>query len=515
MQVKQKIAKNTIILYVRMLLSAGISIYSVRIILGTLGAEDYGLFNVVSGLVTLLAFLPDSMASASQRFFSHAIGSNDQSKLGQLFTVNCFIYLLFGITAFVLLASVGHWFTKNHLHIEESRRGAAMALFHISTLAFTLTTLSSPFRAVITAYEDMQVFAFISILEAVLKLGCAFLLRYLPWDKLPGYGLLVLAITVLTTTLYIVVCRRRYPECRIKVRSWDSKIAREVLAFTTWTLFGQLSTVIRNQGVTLAINQFLGPVVVAARSIALSVSGQAGALAVSFNNSLYAPIVKAYASGQKDQMMALVYAGSRITWYLMWILAFPLLIEMDAILKVWLTNPPDHSVYFTRISILEGLIGAISVPLMTAARAPGRMRTYELTLGTIQLTVLPVSWYALSAGAGAQAVFIISFVTMLVMYLIRLFIVRSLVDLSLRGYCLDVLKPILAVCLSSSLIAYLAMYTMSGDTVPLVIRLAALTFISAGSVYLFGLTAAQKAEMKVTVFKRFKALLPLRKAPTH
>ncbi len=514
MRSKSKIAKNTIILYVRMLLSAGISIYSVRIILSTLGAEDYGLFNVVGGIVTLLAFLPDAMASASQRFFSHAMGSNDQAKLGQLFTVNCFIYLLFGITALILLALVGHWFIETQLNIDKSRHNAAIILFNILALAFTFTTLSSPFRAVITAYEDMQVLALISILEALLKLACALLLGYLPWDRLPSYGSLSLAVTVLITTLYIAVCRRRYPECRVKVRSWDWKLASEVVLFTTWTLFGQLSTVIRNQGVTLALNQFFGPVVVASRAIALSASGQAGALALSFNNSLYAPIVKAYASGRSDEMMSLVYSGSRITWFLMWILSFPLLIEMEAILKMWLNNPPEHSVYFTRVSILEGLIGAISVPLMTAARAPGRMRTYELTLGSIQLTVLPISWYALSTGSDARAVFLISLAAALVIYLMRLIIVRMLVKLSIKEYCTGVLKPIVAVCVSSSLISYAAFYALDEEKIPFSIRLGALVLFSTGSIYIFGLSAAQRLEIMNAGLTRLKALVKNRKAPT-
>lgn len=450
--VNKRVAKNTLLLYSRQLLILLVSLYTVRVVLNTLGVEDYGLYNVVSGVVTFFSFLSGTLASSTQRFFSYALGQNDKKNLEKIFSINILIYGLVGIISLILLESIGLWFVKDHLRVPAERHDAAIFIYNFSVLTFIATILSTPFIAIIIAHEEMKIYTYISIVEAFIKFGVVFLLFYLPFDKLKLYGVLIFCVSLVTSTLYIVISIKKYPECQFKNFFIDRVLLTEIIEFTGWTLYGQITIVSRNQAVTVLINQLFNPAAVAARAIATNISGLIGLFASNFNTGLYPAIIKAYSAKERDTMFSLIYNGSKGTFFLMWMLTLPLIFEMETILKIWLSEPPLETALFVKLSIIEVLINSTSLPLMTAARSPGKIRNYELILGSIQLATFFVTWFIFRLGAPVYFAFVVGIIVNIVMYIARLVIVSRLINMSIRGYFIKVFYPIFKVALISTII---------------------------------------------------------------
>lgn len=503
-QRNKRIAKNTFLLYIRMLISMGVSLYTVRIVLNTLGVEDYGLYNVVGGVVALLSFLPGSMASATQRFFSHALGEQDQEKLNKIFGVNSFIYLGIGALAFIILNTVGVWFIENQLEVPEGRLDALVSLFYIAVITFVISIIKSPMMAIIIAHEDMKIYAYMAILEALLKLGVVFLLMYLPGDKIIIYGALLMGVSIIDTTVYLIICFKKYTECRFKHIRWDYSLAKQIMGFTGWTLFGQLTTVARGAALTILLNQYFTPVVVAARAIAVNIAGQSNLLAVQFNTSLYSPIVKSYAANKRKEMYDLVIIGSKATFFLMWILALPIFIEMKSILAIWLKNTPEHTVEFARLTLIEGLIFAISLPLTTAARAPGKMAAYETILGILQFSILALSWLLLMSGSGPKTVFYVAIMINFVMFFARLKIVSRLTGLPIVLYLAQTVFPVFKVILISSVFSAVFSCILPIGIVFFIISLGGIFIISVLTIYYLGLPLIIREKIKSFVSLKVK-----------
>ncbi|WP_298973368.1 MATE family efflux transporter [uncultured Psychrobacter sp.] len=447
----KKILKNTLFLYTRQIIIVLISLYTLRVVINTLGIEDYGIYTVVAGFVALLGFLPGTLASATQRFFAYAMGQGDELKLYQTFSVNLVLYGLIALITWIILQTVGLWYINNHLKIPEGRTLAAVSIYKLVTISFVVSIFSSPFRAVTIAHEDMHIFAALSVIDAVLKLVAVILLDYVAGDNLILYGQFLLINALIIAVAYIVICFKKYNECQIKKFYWNGSLLRESLGFTGWTLFGQLSTAFRNQAVTILINQAFNPATVAARSIALTVSSQVMVFSSNLNTGLYPPIIKSYSAGNKEQMLSLISNGSKLTFFLMWVFALPMILEMETILRIWLKTPPVEATLFARLALVESLILSISLPIATAARAPGKMKLYELSLGTVQILIFFASWLALKAGYSAASVFIIAIIANIIMFQMRLSIVNILIDLPLYPYYKKVLTPVILIILLSSL----------------------------------------------------------------
>lgn len=482
-----------------MLLIMAVSLYTLRIVLNVLGVEDFGIYSVVGGIVSFFTFLSGTMASATQRFFSFAIGQNDFEKLKKIFTVNWIIYGAIAIIALTLLETVGLWFVKVHLNVPPDRLESAKWVYHFSVLTFIGTIITTPFMAIIIAHEDMKIYAYVSIIEALMKLSIVFILIYLPWDKLELYGVLIFAVSVINAVMYIAICMRKYKECQFRQFYWDKGLLREITEFTSWTLFGQITTVARNQAVTILLNQVFSPIVVAARAVAINIASQANIFSNNFNTGLYPPIIKSYAAADKKQMFSLIFNGSKITFFLMWIFALPLFLEMETILQIWLKNPPPKAVLFTRLALVEVLINSISLPLTTAARAPGKMRIYELTLGCIQIAIFVVSWLVLMLGATAYSVFVVAIVINLIMFAVRLLIVRTLIGISVRSFFHQVAFPVSAVILFST-IPSLAIHLL----LPKAIIFSCISILLSGiitctSMYFLGMNKYEREKVQILI----------------
>lgn len=492
----KKIAKNTLMLYFRQILILLVSLYTVRVVLNTLGVEDYGIYNVIGGIVALFSFLTATMASATQRFFSFALGQNNSEQLNRIFSVNLVIYLGICITVLIFLETLGLWYVSEQLNIPPERYEAALFIYHFSVLTFIATILTAPFLAIIIAHEDMQIYAYVSIIEVILKLGIVFLLVYIPSDKLKLYGVLVFVVTIFIDLVYIVICTRKYQECQFRKFYWDKRLLHEITSFTGWTLFGQVTSVFRNQAVTILLNQTFSPVVVAARAIATNITGQVNVFSNNFNVGLYPPIIKLYAVNDKKGMFSLIFQGSKITFFLMWLFALPLFIEMNTILEVWLKNPPFEAVLFTRLALIEVLINSISLPITTAARAPGRMKMYELILGSIQIVIFLISWLVLILGGEAYSVFIIAIVANILMLIVRLFIVKKLIGLKVQPYFVEVIVPVLLVVLISTVLALVLYYILPIGLFFTGLTIIGSMFLACMCMYVFGLKQSERTKIK-------------------
>lgn len=493
----KKIINNTLMLYARQILIIFVSLYSVRVVLNTLGVEEYGIYNVVAGIVTLCSFLSGSMASATQRFFSFALGKKDENLLKSTFCVNIIIYITIAIIAIIMLKTIGHWFVDNHLNIPQERKYSALVLYDLSVYGFVFSILSAPFMAIIIAHEDMKIYAYLSINEALMKLSVVFILSSVSWDKLELYGLLLLIVSIINVIIYLSICIFKYKECQIKKIYWNYSLFKEICSFTGWTLFGQFTTVARNQAVTILLNQFFNPSVVAARAISNTVASQVNMFSNNFNTGLYPPLIKTYAEKNYDKLFSLIFIGSKLTFFLMWVFALPLMIEMKFVLSLWLGELPSEVVLFTRLALIESLIFSISLPLTTAARAPGKMKTYELTLGFMQLVVYVLSYIGLFYGCEAFYVFVIAIIVNIVMFFFRLHIVSKLIGLSKNIFLLDVIKPILIIMVISlipSLILYV--YLPSDNLLSSVINIVVSFSVSCVAMYYIGLDLEMKIKIK-------------------
>lgn len=491
-------------LYFRQILILLVSLYTVRVVLDVLGVEDYGIYNVVAGLVTLFSFLNGTMASATQRFFSFALGRNDNEQLRKIFSVNIVIYVGIGIAAVVLLETVGLWFVNAKLEVPPSRFDSALYIYHFAVLSFITTILTAPFMAIIIAHEDMQIYAYVSIIETMLKLGVVYLLMYIEADKLELYGVLLFIVSLINALIYISISLWKYDECQFKKFCWNKGLVQEILGFTGWTLFGQVTTVVRNQAVTILINQVFNPVVVASRAIALGIGGYIGVFSNNFNTSLYPPIIKLYSNNSKNQMFLLIFNGSKLTFFLMWIIAFPLLMELEMILNIWLKIVPLYTVLFTRLCIIESLIFSLSLPLATAARAPGKMKTYELTLGIIQSSIFFISWMILRMGYPAYSVFVVSIVVNLIMFFVRLFIVSDLIDLSKKSFIVKVVFPIIGVVVLSTILTYCTKRSLPLGFIYSIIVIVSSLIFSTISMFYIGLDRNWRIKIQNFVTDKFK-----------
>ncbi len=479
-----------------MICIALVSFYTVRVVLDVIGVEDYGIYNVVVGIVALSSFIPTALSSATQRYFSFALGENNLIKLEQIFSTNLIIYMGVTAVAVLLLETVGFYLVSQHLKIPGDKSGNAMLLYHLAVFAFAFSIFSAPFMAIIISHEDMNIYAVITVTESVAKLLAVFFLAQLPFDRLVAYGWLMMLVALVVMLMYMIIAFRKYPECHLRKLTADKALVKDVLGFTGWTIFGSFTTIIRIHGVTVLLNQMFNPTVVAARAIAIQVVSFTNIFAQNFNTALYPPIIKSYAENKKTEMHQLVFDGSKLTFFLMWILLLPIILKIEFLIDLWLKNAPAETYLFAQLALLESLIFAISMPLTTAARAPGKMRLYELTLGTIQLLILPVSWLVLYLGYSAYSVFVVAIAANLVMFVVRIIIVEYVAGLSGVAFYRKVVMPVLLVAVLSGAAASI-LEPLYGDTFLSVLGFSITTVaVTSIFVYFFGISQTLKIKLE-------------------
>lgn len=447
----KRIAKNTLLLYVRMLFLMLVTLYTSRVILHALGVEDYGIYNVVGGVVAMFSVISGSLSAAISRFITYVLGKGDKERLVKIFSTS--VNIQFGLSLIIVLLAetVGLWFLNAKMSIPEARMAAANWVFQFSILTFIVNLISVPYNACIIAHERMSAFAYISILEAVGRLAIAFLIVVFPIDRLIFYAFLMCLVALTVRFTYGFYCKRHFEECKYHF-IFDRSLLKQMSGFAGWNFIGAASAVLRDQGGNVVINIFYGPTVNAARGIAFQVNNAIQGFVTNFMTALNPQITKSYASGDRDYMMALIFQGARLSFYMLLFLSLPVLVNTHYILVLWLKIVPEHTVLFIQLVLIFAMSESISNPLVTAMLATGNIRNYQIVVGGLQMMNLPVSYILLRLGLFPEIVMVVAIIISQCCLAARLYMLRGMIGLSARKYLKHVYFNVLVVTVLSAVV---------------------------------------------------------------
>ncbi len=389
-----------------------ISFFTSRVILQSLGVVDYGIYNIVGGIVSLFIFFNTALSSATGRFLSYEIGRGDKDRLIKTFASSFVIHFCIGVILVVLIETIGLWYVKHKLNVPLERFDAAIIVYHISAFTCFLNIIQVPFNASITSHEKMSTFAYISILDALMKLGIAYALYMFGGDRLVLYAFLLMCSVILINLIYIIYCKRNFEECRFSFRM-DKTIALPILRFSGWDLYGNLSVMIRSQGLNVLQNYFFGPIINASTAVANTVLNAIMGFTDNFLVAVRPQIIKQYATRQYDSFQNLVFNSSKYSFYLLLLTTLPLLIEANFAMDLWLKEVPQYAVIFCQLSIINNWISILFRSVVIAINATGQIKQISFINGTIYILVLPVSYVMLRMGFGPTIPFILNILFLL------------------------------------------------------------------------------------------------------
>lgn len=421
------IAKNTVILYIRMISVMLISLYTSRVVLATLGVEDFGIYSVVGGIVAVMAFLNSALSAASQRFISYELGRGDEENLNNIFSSSISVHVLLSIICVIIFESVGIWFLNTHMNIDASRMMAANWVFQCSIVTFVINVISVPYNALIIAHEKMGVYAYISIVEVVLKLIIVLFLTVVDYDKLIIYAIFQLIVAFLIRCCYTIYCRRNFVESRLKL-VLDKDLIKKLFSFSGWSVVGNVGFTLKDPLLNIILNLFFGPAINAAKGIATQVNAVVNSFATNFGMAMNPQIVKRYAAGDIKGSMDLVYYGSRLSFYLIMLISIPIIVNVDCILNLWLKDVPEYTNIFLVITILATLIYSLSGTSSVAVQATGKIRGFSIGVCIIPILDLPIAYILLYLGYPPYIALIPSIFTNFIALLFRFYILKSLVN---------------------------------------------------------------------------------------
>ncbi|WP_416448235.1 MATE family efflux transporter [Leeuwenhoekiella sp. A2] len=498
MKAANRVVANTAILYGRMLLTMGISLYSTRLVLNALGSTDYGIYNLVAGIIVMLSFLNSAMATSSQRYLSYHQGKKDIQKQKEVFTNSFFLHIIIGFILVLSLEIAGLFLFDGFLNIPADRIVSARIIYHYMAVTVFFTVITVPFNALLIAHENMLWVAFVNIIETLLKLGIALLLYVVSSDKLVVYGMLTASIVIFSFVLYASFCLKKYPECTFKgVMKPEKSFIKDLTSFAGWNLFGALCGMGRNQGIAVILNLFLGAAVNAAYGIANQVSGQMIFLSATLLRALNPQIMKSEGANDRVRMLRLANMASKFSFYLIAFIAIPSIFEMKSILGLWLVNVPPLTVIFCNLILIGILTNQLTIGLQSAFQAIGDIKFYQIIVGSLLLLNLPVSYILLYNGYPAYSVLISYIITEFIACVMRVYLFKRKANFSITNYLKNVtLKEIYPV-LGSCLICFLCVQNLEfkwrlivtyGTSILLFITLA----------YFFGLESDEKRFIKQT-----------------
>lgn len=498
----KRIAKNTLLLYVRMLFLMAVSLYTSRVVLQALGVEDFGIYNVVGGIVAMFGFLNAAMSSSTQRYLTFELGRGDADRLHKVFNTSIIIHALISLLVVLLAETAGLWFFYHKMVIPPDRLDAAMWVYQFSVLSSVVMIMSVPYNSAIIAHERMSAFAYISILEVLLKLLIVFLLQIVSLDRLAFYAVLIFTVQLGIRFIYSLYCGRHFAETKFRW-TWDRSLFREMLSFAGWNLWGNCAAVAFTQGVNLLLNMFFGPVVNAARGIAVQVQAAVQQFSSNFQTAVNPQITKSYAVQDYGYMHSLIFRSSKFTFFLLLLLSLPVMLETDVILNLWLGEVPDHTVEFLRLMLCITIIDGMANPLMVSASATGRVKLYQGVIGAVLMCILPVSYFVLKLGGNPTSVFVVHLCIGIVAFVVRLFIIRPMIRMSLRNYIRMVVLPCLLVAATSVVLPLLVKYVMP-EGIPAFLSIC---LVCVGSVFLLAYSLGLSRSERSFLQERLKGIL--------
>lgn len=450
----KRIAKNTLLLYIRTLFIMLVTLYTSRVVLNTLGVTDYGIYNVVGGVVAMFSVISGSLSSSISRFITYEIGHGDFDKLKRIFSTSVNIQIGISLVILVLAEIFGVWFLNTKMNIPQERLSAANWVLQCSLLSFIINLISVPYNACIIAHERMSAFAYISILEAVLKLAVVYMLLISPYDKLVTYAILLVVVALLIRFTYGQYCRRHFEESRYKF-VYDKPLVKEMTSFAGWSFFGNGAYMLNVQGVDMLINIFFGVTLNAARGVATQVQNAVMQFVNNFTVAVNPQITKSYAAGEMVYMYRLVCRGARFSYFLLLIFVVPLVCEADYVLRLWLKIVPEHAPAFLRLSLFGTLMTLLGNSMLTAISATGNIKRYQLWITLVGCLVFPLTWVAFELGFPPEATYGIYIVIYFLLNFVRLYIAKGLLKFPARLYLTDVILKVTVVSVISFILPLL------------------------------------------------------------
>ena len=492
----KRIAKNTLLLYFRMFIMMAIGLYTSRIVLNTLGISDYGIYNVVGGIITMLSFLNAAMVASSQRFISYELGRNDVQRLKNVFSTSVSIHLLIALIALLLGETIGLWFINNQLNIEASRMTAANWVYQCSILTFMVNVISVPYNSCIVAHEKMSAFAYIGIVEAILKLLIVFLLWISPFDKLIIYAILLLLVSILTRSCYTIYCKRHFEECTYNFHL-NKELFKKMFSFAGWSVLGNLGFSFKDQISNIILNIFYGTTLNAARGIGIQVSTIVNTFSSNFSMALNPQITKQYAAGNEDESRKLVYAGSRYTFYLLTLISIPIIINVDYILDLWLGTVPEYTSYFLILSLTTSLLYSISGTVTTALQATGKIKVFQIGICILMLSELPIAYLLLHYGFPPYSVMYPTIISYTIAIFFRFYLIRRMIPAyKFRYYITNVLTRCCVIFAISWILSYYATKNIEQNFTGLIISTVITLIIILFTIYIAGINTSERVIIK-------------------
>ena len=497
----KRLAKNSLLLYVRMLLTMGISLYTSRVVLSTLGFSDYGIYNVVGGFVAMFSFVNGSMTAATQRFFTIELGKNGD--IGTVFNTSRAIHGLLALVILVLCESVGLWFFYNKMQIPAERLSSAFWTLQCSILATLVVIISVPYNAVIVAHEKMSIYAYMSIFDVVMKLLIVYLLVIAPFDKLIFYNVLFFVVGIIDRIIYGVYCSRRFAEVHAKIRlNW--KEAKPIFTFAAWVMNGNLAVIGYTQGLNILLNLFFGPAVNAARGIAVQVQSVLSGFTANFQTAVNPQLTKSYAKGDLQRMHELIVLSSKFSFFLLLFLSLPVIFEANLVLKWWLGQVPDHSVNFFRLIVCTSLLYTLSNPITTSVNATGILKKFQLVEGSMLLMIVPIAYICLKFfHIRPEGVFVVHICVEICTQIARLVIVLPMISFPMKDYLSSVMRPIFIVLLLAPILPLLTYFSMDQNVGSFFVVCSVCVLTTACVILKFGCNEPERT----FVYAKVKALL--------
>ncbi|WGQ12465.1 hypothetical protein QG516_12595 [Pedobacter gandavensis] len=491
-----KVVVNMGILYARMLVTMGISLYATRLVLTALGAADYGVFNLIAGLIAMLSFLNTAMATSTQRYLSFYQGKSDLAMQKRVFSNSLVLHLGIGILIVAGLEIAGLFLFNGFLNIPADRIHVAQMIYHFMSVTVFFTIVAVPFTGSLVAHENMLWVAIVNVVETLLKLGIAYLLYVVTQDKLAVYGLLTAGISIISLLMYAVYCFYKYEDCTLKgIFSIDKKLMKELTSFAGWNLFGSLCALGRAEGLAILLNIFLGTVVNAAFGIANQVAAQLNFFSFTLLRAINPQIMKSEGANNREKMLRLSMIGSKFGFFLLAFVAVPCIFEMDAILHLWLSKVPEYTVVFCSLMLCATLINQLTIGLQSAVQATGRVKAYQMVVGSVLLLALPLAYLLLKLGYPPYYVFIGYCAVELIACTLRLFFLRSIAGLSISLYCANVIFKIIIPLSLLVLTCYLSVSYLHFEFRFFFTGIAGVLVFGTG-IYLFGLCEDEKLFIK-------------------
>ena len=499
----KRIAKNTILLYGRLLLTMAIGLFTSRVILNTLGISDYGINNVVAGFVSMFSLFTGSLGTAISRFITVGLGKGDMEKLRVIFSTSVTIMVVMSVIVLIIADPVSIWFLNNKMNIPEGRMYAANWVLQFSLLSFVVNLISVPYNAMIIAHEKMGVYAYMSIFDVTMKLIIVYMLYISPFDKLITYSFLFLCVGILDRIIYGIYCSRHFEEAHYKF-VFDKSLLKDMGGFAGWNLFGSGAYLFNTQGVNIVTNKYFGVTANAARGVANQVEGIVKQFVTNFTTAINPQIMKSYAKGEMDYLYSLICRGAKFSYMLMLLFVVPFMFETETIMRLWLKNYPPEAPLFLRLSMIGTMFDMLGNSTAMAAWATGKIKRYYEYVATIGCLVFPISWALFALGCPAYTSYIVFMGIYFIIIFVKVYLIKDLVKFNPRMYYKEVLLRIFPTTIIAFILPAIIYFSMSASLIRTGVVVLASGISTVASIYYIGMTKHEREKALGVVLKKLK-----------